>query len=324
MRRAGLVLSLMFIISITAIIVNYFSKDNLTVLESDDGIIAEWNKKPLDGIVTSIAFGNSMFVGVGNGIIVTSTNGVDWRSIVNDSEFNYNEVLNDIRFVENQFIAVGNNVIYRSLDGIEWVKVLEDFKNQRHNVAYGNGVFVSLGHGGVMRSKDGISWDYDESSLYWSPRSDLCFADGKFVAVGPYEASTSKDGVSWETTQFPYMDGGGYLTSIAYGNGKFIAIGGLDDNGAVIWSSLDAIKWDPVLRVKDTFQNGHFFNNNFYFVGNNVIINSSDGVNWSIKNIPKNKFIYDVAYGNGGIIGVGRLDEDIEFKYRDVSLKLNY
>jgi photosystem II stability/assembly factor-like uncharacterized protein len=136
------------------------------------------------------------------------------------------------------------------LDGVNWSKVESEIKNPLQSVTYGNSIFVAVGSGGygaVMRSNDGLIWEKYDSYPHWS----VCYGDGLFVAVGAYESSFSSDGITWTRVTIPEKSGGGYLNTVAYGNGKFIAAGGRDDLGSVLWTSENGSNWKAIMRVKD-------------------------------------------------------------------------
>ena len=70
----------------------------------------------------------------------------------------------------------------------------------------------------------------------FSPRS-IIFENNRFVAVGGYEASGgqigwSDDGTNWELVQNTTF-GSSMINGIAYGNGRFIAVG---DGGKMAYS----------------------------------------------------------------------------------------
>jgi len=61
---------------------------------------------------------------------------------------------------------------------------------------------------------------------------DVIYADGRFVAAGN-AIYLSPNGVDWSFASY------GFYTGIAYGNGRFVAVG---DNGT-IFTSRDGVKW---------------------------------------------------------------------------------
>ncbi|OPH60025.1 hypothetical protein BC351_19135 [Paenibacillus ferrarius] len=126
-----------------------------------------------------------------------------------------------------------------------------------------------------MRSTDGLIWEKHHSYSHWS----VCYGDGLFVAVGPYEASFSSDGISWTRVTIPEKSGGGYLSTVAYGNGQFIAAGGRDDLCDI------------------TYAHGQFF-----LAGMRSFIYSEDGHAWDRKLLPPDLSLSAIAYGNNELV----------------------
>src|SRR5690606_7408945 len=114
-----------------------------------------------------ISFGNGIFtavgqisdfMGMGNGVILTSTDAETWKTAVNVPFVS----LRSVSFINNKFIAVGNNsTIYTSSDAVTWTKLTLDnsmFYNFA-DISYGNHVYVALGYGGdLWTSTDEINW----------------------------------------------------------------------------------------------------------------------------------------------------------------------
>ncbi|EPG75011.1 hypothetical protein LEP1GSC058_1615 [Leptospira fainei serovar Hurstbridge str. BUT 6] len=96
---------------------------------------------------------------------------------------------------------------------------------------------------------------FQENSLDPSSPSGFLFSllssESLYVAVGANCTSwTSRDGTNWNVqpnTLFPNCTGSGGATinAVAYGNGKFVAVGSLTSGtaGCGIWSSTDGRKW---------------------------------------------------------------------------------
>lgn len=131
--------------------------------------------------------------------------------------------------------------------------------------------------------------------------SDITFGNGLFVAVGNL-ISTSPDGINW-TNRTPH---GAIINSIIYGGGKFIAttFGGSN----LIMRSDDGIAWDSVdvtnLLSGGTMRDVSYGNGVYVVVLENSarVLVSSDGINWSTRNLPSNSRWVSIVFGNGKFI----------------------
>jgi hypothetical protein len=92
-----------------------------------------------------------------------------------------------------------------------------------------------------------------------------------------------------------------YMESVAYGSGRFIAVG-RSDNGSKMAYSTDGITWTAV--SSPAFDGGFgpstvtFSNGRFFAVAWNGMAYSTDGVNWTVV-IPNLTDIRGPVYGNG-------------------------
>lgn len=134
-------------------------------------------------------------------------------------------------------------------------------------LAWGAGQFVAVGHVGT--------------DLASSPRTGMIYA--------------SVDGLSWELVadQLPVP-----LRDVAFGNGRFVALGGPSD--ARVYVSSDGMDWSPTPLPRAEVA-PHFAFGNGVFVAApmneaNVLV-SSDGTTWNV--IPSGLAIVPEAYAAG-------------------------
>src|SRR5262245_21644771 len=104
-----------------------------------------WVRRSVSGSIqnlSSVAFGNGVFVGVGDAsAVVRSTNGVDWTVM---SAGSYGNLVR-VRFLNGEFVAVGtSDKLISSTDGISWTATTLPQAGFR-DVAFGNDVYVIAG-----------------------------------------------------------------------------------------------------------------------------------------------------------------------------------
>ena len=272
------------------------------------------------------------FVVVGNaGAIYTSSDGVSWdnRSILNESQ-NFNAVT----YGNGIFVAVAlKGRIYYSTDTITWSKTgIGDDSEVINDVVYGNGIFIGVGiNGTIIRSTDGKTWipisysqvgtnnlkgiaygadyflthhgseDYlSINGLVWSyvahsaiSVKDIIYLNGNFIILRDTSNCiySSVSGSSWTTSS---TGAPGSLNTIAYGNGKYVALSTSND----IWYTSDITSsFTQLSGASKIASDGKitYRNNIFLSVGTSNVTNedggsntyatiqtSSDGINWTI------------------------------------------
>ncbi|MBI1175947.1 hypothetical protein GC207_00750 [bacterium] len=224
---------------------------------------------------------NSTLVGVGgSGVIVTTTNGVD---------FTNQQILSDKAWLsvcagEPGFAAVGvGGRIAFSPDGFDWTNITGATLGELPAIAFGGGIYVAVAweavgkpYGYFVTSTNGLDWVERRPFVDTYINRTITYGAGQFVAGG-YDGKiyTSTNGIDWterltgvggNTIPVAYLNngfiastGGGILHStdgltwtftggetpnaraMAYGNGLYVAVTGAWPD--VLWSSPDGITW---------------------------------------------------------------------------------
>ena len=230
-------------------------------------------------LFSGLAWGDGLFVAVGaNGLLATSPDGFTWTARDHGQNTEYRSVAHS----QGKFVAVGKNgPTLESVDGTGWSPAPDGATYDLYGVAAGNGVFVAVGFlGRIYSSADGRTWTARASGASsrlhsvtfgnglfvatglsgtiltspdgatWTPRSSQtanalfasAFGSGTFAAVGAKSTLvTSTNGVDWVDRSWSGAD----LQGIAWGQGTFVAVGygSVSANGALLWTSPDAIQW---------------------------------------------------------------------------------
>jgi len=244
------------------------------------------------GTLYAAAFGDGVFVAVGDNTAVTSTDGENWirRAITNG-------YMRGVAYGGGVFAAVGlgGRAMYSEDGGETWTDgVAPD--GDWNALAFGNGMFVAVSDGKIMFSADGKTG--------WSARDvpdgygeAICFGNGVFTAIGPKGAMTSLDGVNWTEHETPT----GTWRCGTYGIGMFMALAGkcmTSTDGGETWeaSVLPSGGWDAVCH------GGGFF----VAVGNSAqrIVTGDSGLVWEQTAAPN--FVWrGLAFGLGMFVAVG-------------------
>jgi len=294
-----------------------------------------------ESVIRTIAYGNNMFVAAGGNKMATSADGVTWTTVDFSGIFgtgNGGEI-NAIAYGNNMFVAGGsyrynsyssNGKMATSTDGTNWtsVDVSGTFGySQIYAIAYGNGKFVAGGEDGKMAySTDGVTWTaVDVTSIFSTSRKSginaIAYGNNKFVAVGghgngDYEkmAAYSTDGITWTGVDVSNIFNGYTnvplygISAIAYGNDKFVAVGGYMHDGRIAYST-DGTTWTAISssshKYAIAYGNGKFVAGGY----DGYMEISADGITWTY--IIDSTFSSDdidiiaIAYGNNKFVAGG-------------------
>ncbi|WP_449190060.1 WD40/YVTN/BNR-like repeat-containing protein [Treponema lecithinolyticum] len=206
---------------------------------SPDGIT--WTKANTPTGIKSVAYGNGLWVATGgvdfeyHGFsMLTSPDGITWTKHFSGQA----QQLNSVAYGNGLWVAAGSvGTIITSPDGITWTKRTSNVLETLNSASYGNGLWLITGNNDVMlTSPDGITWTKRTSG---AGKNLFCSAYKNSIwVVGADDVMlTSPDGITWtkRTSGFP----SGFVSSVAYGNGLWVATG---ITGAML-TSPDGITW---------------------------------------------------------------------------------
>lgn len=179
---------------------------------------------------SAITYGQGRFVAVSSGgQIVTSTDGTTWTTSFSRRADDFTGVAHG----DGRFVAVdgaqGDTLL--SLDGVHWsFSPAPEPGLTWGSVAWGNGNFVAFdgsGTGDMATTVLGSTWVLRP----YAPAQDVIastFGCNAFVGVGQPTGTASSllsspTGTSWSASAVP-ADAGGQWTSVAYGDGHYVAV----------------------------------------------------------------------------------------------------
>lgn len=271
---------------------------------SEDSIVWEKDDDLKSTGLSSITYGNSIYVAVGTeGVIKTSVDAVTWTSRASGVTENlYSVVWNGKLFV----VGGLNSTILTSSDGITWVKrELGALKYQYtiNNIIWDGNQFIATGGyaslGIILTSPDGITWTTRISETKgWVDK--MAYNENIYVTVG-YEGTiyTSTDTINWIPVHYDSIKEA-FLYDIIW-NGKLFAA--VTTDGQVI-TSLDGKQWTSAKVCNGGLYSILWDNNQFVVYGREQVYVSTDAINWTIAATKKHIPFSSMIYHNGQYIAV--------------------
>ncbi len=210
----------------------------------------------------------------------------------------------------------GTNTIATSVDGINWTgRGTTVFTTAGGRITYYNNLLVAVGEGSSMiaTSTNGISWD---TNARIRTGRTVAYINNQWVVAGDGATfATSTNGMIWRDFKPTVTNGLNNCYSIAYGNGKWVAVGTDGWNSGKITYSTDGINWTG--SASNAGINGYVYkvvygqdgSGNGLWVaagsGTNSIATSTDGITWTSRSSIFGT-ARGVAYGNGLWVAVGQ------------------
>jgi hypothetical protein len=274
----------------------------------------------------SICYGNDLFVATSSqDEIIVSSDGIRWV----DAIFPEDGSLSGICYGAGMFVAVkisGTYNVITSNDGLTWTsrQHYTPTGKQMVGVEYGGGTFIAIASDSVFISNDGITWNKKNAKAgNWVAAT---FGNGIWVAVGASTGTnkamySSTGGNTWSVATAPT---GANFTSIAYGQGKFVAIEYHSDTVQYIDTSISGWVFTRVDTVASSLNfKGLCYGDGIFAAcgitpglpdSTHTITTSPDGVNWTVQTTPAAMGSgipgpyasdwHDIVWGNGTFVAV--------------------
>jgi hypothetical protein len=241
---------------------------------------------------TDIAFGNNVFLIVGNGNrFAYSRDGYNFEIGVVNSNFN------SVFFKNKFFILLGNGFIFYSIDGNLLVKTMDiadvASRDWANTVFYSNFYYCLAKNGDILKIDDRSlflngSYDLYSSGISDLDQKELAVGKGIFVSVGNQTVKTS------DLNNFEIIESPEKYYSITFGRNKFVAI-----NSEKIYYSENGSSWNlaHTASPNQTFLKVRYTGGIFTIVGDNCFLISYDGINWESKDVFNNSYYNSVIFG---------------------------
>ncbi len=164
-------------------------------------IFGHWSEGSITSVnLTGVAYGNGVFVAVGNNEVWTSKDAFSWSK---SPSFVVNISLSAITFAEGVFVAVGTvttpgytpNIIITSVNGKDWQTTSSTGDGPWKYVTFVNNQFVAFGgpsqgysykgaQSGYSASPDGYSWsDGNFEGVFYVGIVGVTYANGSFFTA---------------------------------------------------------------------------------------------------------------------------------------------
>jgi photosystem II stability/assembly factor-like uncharacterized protein len=256
---------------------------------------------PRTANLTSVAFGQGVFVAVGEG--GTLLRSVDYGQTWQDRSKEDITVggLSCVAFGNGVFMASAGGEIVISTDlGVTWRQATPTLE-WMPGLAYGNNRWFAAGDTISASLNQGTNWGQVATSLQVS---SILFNGDVGVAVGGTIAVSQDGGLHWTDVVKGLFN---WQASVAYGNGLYVSVGSVFGDGIVQTS--DPLTWT---EAGSTNLTGYILlavthgGNTFVIVGDKgLILNSNGQQAWKKVVSGTTKMLRAVAYGNGTFVAVG-------------------
>lgn len=209
-----------------------------------------------------------------------------------------------IKYVGGVFMAFASGgQAARSANGITWTAMTMPTTAEWRDVTYGEGKWVAVATGGTVAatSTDGVTWSSATlpEGAEWNA---VEYGRGKFVAVALSDSSTgtavaySDNGTSWTATTIPQG-----AISLAYGNGRFVALAGGYSGADEVSVSYDGITWTEYTMPEQADWRRVVYGQGLFMacgLNQNSVAISLDGITWTSQGITVSASYCDIAVAN--------------------------
>lgn len=268
-----------------------------------------------------LAFGNGTFVAVSGSNPASSPNGITWT--VHNAVSLAGSSAGAIAYGNGLFVvpSSGNwtRRVTTSPDGVNWTAHPSALPpswppsgGEVQAITYGGGQYVAVGeNGGIATSPDGINWTAQSSGIT-SHLTGIAYGNGLYVAVGEWlsvptnPVVVSPDGINWTAVPAASVFNSKW-TSIAFGNGRFVAKAYQKGSGGTFMYSTDGVNWtigDTAELYSGDGEKIFYAGGRFVAAGGTTIYASDDGDTWSVLASLVPYEVSGMAYGNSTIVTV--------------------
>jgi hypothetical protein len=286
--------------------------DGGLIFTSTDGLNWTQQVNQTGYTLNGVAFVGGTFLAVGaQGTVLRSSDGATWFQAFDSEPVN----LLGVGAAFGRFYAVGeNSTILASADQATWTSVVSASYSALRSVTFAENQWVAVGeHASGVVSSNGTTWESRPvfTSIGGMPNTwfnGVAFGNGTYVAVGGQGGPiyTSPDARTWTERYFNL--GQDDLLAVTHAVGRFVAVGAAGTGYgplAAIRSSTDGIHWTTIRPGTQPALRCIVHGNGVWVTAGVDVFSSSDGTNWTQRNLPATGTIYAAAFGAGKFVMAG-------------------
>lgn len=191
--------------------------------------------------------------------------------------------------------------VFTSLDGRDWITGNPGAGFFLYDLAWAHGRFVISAAGGItLTSTDGREWVPHRVQPSARNLIQLYSANELLLGFDDYgNVVTSLDGVLW--TEGP-ASMASYLSGLAFGNSRYVAVGQNGGGAGSIWTSADGGQWSAVTNFLERQLYSVAFGNGMFLAtaSSGLVLTSVDGQAWTaVHDAPDLPLLTALTYGAG-------------------------
>jgi len=254
-----------------------------------------------------ICSSGGLSVAVGEGAILSSSNGVAWSA----QDPGTTQPIYAITHPSNLWVAAGERgIVITSTNAISWAPQNSGTTNALYDLAYGDGRFLAVGGADtIVSSTNSVDWISYGSGTTSNWLRTIDYANGSWVAANDHAIIQSTDGVHWVER---FSNGGDFaLFALKFVHDRWL--GGGHDTTSFVVSSQDGTNWTKQTLPTWTVWTDVTYGGGYYVMAGldqpgfllGRIATSPDSTNWTFRFPDSYSIFGGVTYVQGTFIVVG-------------------
>jgi hypothetical protein len=262
---------------------------NGDVLSSTDGLYWSRLDVPTRSTISTVIYGNDLYVAGGFGGYVATTSDVldTWSSLPHQNSLGISNEVTALSSSDDKFIAAGSTGQVRtSTDGQTWIPASIAASLPIREIFYDTGLYLLSVHasattstsgGTLYKSADGVRWEQVTvtEGATTAPINGFAYGNGLYMYVGTRVAGTSTDGNIWVN----FARGTITYRSLTFANELFVA----GTQSGTVETTSEGIIWNVYSTGLTTPITSLFYDSDkawYVAVSNNQIRTSTNLTDW--------------------------------------------
>lgn len=227
---------------------------------------------------------------------------INWTSITIPT----NTAWISLKYINGKFIFFAEEgIMITSTDAIKWTTINTKFgTDDIIDMVYANGLYIIYGYHNMATSPDCIVWTTKSYSLNVTHGDIVIYGGGIFLISKAdntkRDIRISSDNIIWTQHVTPTSISD-YFCTIIYAENKFV---GGTKTGKILTSN-DGITWNEIANLNKNIRRIIYANNLYVAVGLNFIAISSNAIDWEFVN--EGILFNDISYNDGIFVTIGNV-----------------